>query len=243
MLPTKPLKISAKDLTPRENRIISSLREEPKTTNEMAEEFGVTYHAVKKPLDGLVNKGLVEQDTERAFGKAKYYRIKRLPSDGIELEIRVKGELTTVSFNTFLEMLAKSIARGDVSGVAKSWAILPTSVAYLGAYAAAEFENPGSVSEVQLLNVRSQLQKYLLTLQEEYRRGSQILNNESFWNAKSLAQGTLSKTDRFLTADDVREYCRIIVARFAASNEQGENENKQDVDDENVLDELDSEEE
>ena len=75
MLSTKPLKISAKDLTPRENRIISSLREEPKTTNEMAEEFGVTYHAVKKPLDGLVNKGLVEQDTERAFGKAKYYRM------------------------------------------------------------------------------------------------------------------------------------------------------------------------
>jgi len=218
MLNPPKLSISMKDLSPRETRIVSSLREGSKTVKEMAEEYNVTYHAVSRPLQVLISKGIVEQDKDRAFGNAKYFRIKRLPSDGVEIEINTNGEMKVVSFNTFLDATAKSIGRGDIPKVGRNWPTLPNTVAYLGAYAAREFEVPGAVTENDLLKVRSSLQEYTNSLHEEYRRGMQLLTNEALWNPKSLAEGTLKKTDRYLTPDDVRERATVILTRFVPSD-------------------------
>jgi hypothetical protein len=202
--------------------VIDTLTDGPKSVKDIARIAQVGIGSVYRPVRELVTAGWIEEDVDTsAFSREKFYKIKRSPNQGINLIVNVGGEQQEVSFNLFLETIASAATAGSAPKIAKSWSTLPRSIAWLAILAAEEMDAPGSVTESLLLEPRSSLAKYADILKEQLALVFQILNNDDFWDAKTLKNGTMLKTDRHLTPSEVRKLGRTILRQFEPAT--GEN--------------------
>jgi DNA-binding MarR family transcriptional regulator len=207
-------------LTATQRKVIDTLTDGPKSIKDIARIAEVSTGSVYRPVRDLVGAGWIEEDRDNsAFSREKYFKIKRSPNSGIELIVNVGNEQQAVSFNLFLETIAKAAEVQSVPKIAKSWPTLQRAIAYLAIYAAQELKVPGSVSEENLLEVRASLNRYMDVLKEQTTLVGQILLNDDFWEAKTLKTGTMTKTDRYFTAEQMQDFARIILAQFKRSSD------------------------
>jgi len=225
-----------KNLNPNERLILDSLRDGAKNTNEISDITRRSYHPVSRALKNLIVKGWVELDYEMSGGKVKYYCLKQAPTDGIGLIVNTGLDQEMISFNRYLESVAKQLGGGRRPRIETESEAYYSALAMLGVHAAQEFVAKGAVKEAQLLELRARVQGFVDALKEAYAVGQQILDNENFWHADMLADGVMRKTDRYLTAADMVTYARIIIGAFnkdSADELSGETNNEEEETDEN----------
>lgn len=207
--------------------IVTALQGRSKSNEQLEKETKRNYHPVNRALRELRNKGWVEIDPDLSGGKTNFYRLKQVPSDGIEVIVTTDFDRESISFNRYIESVAKQLASGKRPKLERELEGYFKGIAMLGYYAAKEFLEEDSVAEAQLLEVRSAIQRFVMSLEEAYMIGNQILEDERIWHANSLANGVMRKTDRHLTPAELVGYCKMISGAFS-STEPDETNNEQE---------------
>ena len=213
-----------KSLPEGEKRILIALREGSKNTPELMDYLKRGYHPINRALKSLEVKGWIEQDYELSGGKTKFYRLKQPPTDGIEILVNTGIDQESVSWNRFYESVARQLAGGRRPKIIEEAGDYYQALAMLGVNAAKEYVSAGSVSEHQMLELRSTIQRYADTLKDTYGVVIQILNNESIWHPDKLANGAIRKTDRHLTPAQIFGYARVMIDAFSEGDPDADEE-------------------
>lgn len=223
------LKREHKKLTPTQSAIVAVLKNGPLTIDEIGAHVGRSYQTVYRPVKALQNANVIEVDPERtAFNRADSFRIKRAPNDGVDFLVNVDGEERAASFNSLLESIAR---QRELPKIATEWRILRKAFAELGAYAADEVEENGTVSEGDLLTILAELSEYADTLQEEFGLVQQMRQDLRLWTPSLLKSATLLKTDRPLSPNQVRAFARAIGLKYDLFDAVNDNESESDESD------------
>lgn len=219
-----------RELTHTQAAIVGVLKTGPKTIDEIGAELGREYGTVYRPVKALLAMDAIEADPEKsAFSRAEAFRIKRIPNDGVEFFVKVDGEERAVSFNAYLETIAK---QRELPQIATAWRAVPEAFAMLAAFAADEIEQPGTITEGDLLDPLAKLSRYEDILQEQYSLVRQMRQDLRLWNPATLKSSTLLKTDRTLSPNEVRAYAHAIAVKYDLVNNGGaDNESGDDNDD------------
>jgi len=214
-------------LTHTQAAIVGVLKTGPKTIDEIGAELGREYGTVYRPVKALLAMDTIEPDPEKsAFSRAEAFRIKRVPNDGVEFFVKVDGEERAVSFNAYLETIAR---QRELPEIAMAWRAVPEAFAMLAAFAADEVEQPGSITEGDLLDPLAKLSRYEDILQEQYSLVRQMRQDLRLWNPAMLKSSTLLKTDRTLSPNEVRAYARAIAVKYdLVRNGEADNESEEE---------------
>jgi len=213
-----------KRLTPTQNVIMGVLKTGPKTIDQIGAEVGRPYPTVYRPVKALSDEGWIEIDPDlSAFNRANTFRIARTPSDGVELLVKVRGNEESVSFNSFLEAIAR---QREVPEIATAWRALPRAMAELALHAADEVEENGSVTEGDLLKILAPLARYEETLREQLSIVQQLRQDNRLWMPSTLKSSTLIKTDRPLSPNEIRAFCRAIAVKYDLIENEADNESE-----------------
>lgn len=219
-------------LTPTQAAIVGALKSGPKTIDEIGAVVGQAYGTVYRPVKALIAAEVIEVDPEKsAFSRAEAFRIKRVPNDGVEFIVKVNGEEKSVSFNTYLERIAK---QRELPEIAMAWRVVPEAFAMLAAHAADEVEENGSVTEGDLLTILAKISHYEDILQEQYSLVRQMREDLRLWNPSLLKSSTLLKTDRPLSPNEVRAYARAIAVKYDLIKSEADNESESDSNDDDA---------
>lgn len=222
------LKRETRKLTPSQAAIMAILKSGPKNRDEIGAAVGRSYQAVYRPVKQLVDAGWIEVDESgSAFERAARFRIKRAPNDGVDFLVNVDGKEQAVSFNTLLESIAR---QRELPEIATKWRLLRKAFAELGAYAADEVEQNGTVTEGDLLTILAELTEYADALQEEFGLVEQMRQDLRLWNPALLKSATLLQTDRHLSPNQVRAFAQAIAVKYDLF-EVTENESESDEND------------
>lgn len=224
------LKREHKKLTPTQSAIIGALRSGSLTIDEIGAHVGRSYQTCYRPVKALLEANWIEIDPEKsAFSRADAYRIKRTPNDGVDFLVNVDGEQRAVSFNSLLESIAR---QRELPKIATAWRTLRKAFAELGAYAAEEVEQNGTVTEGDLLTILAELTEYADVLQEEFGLVEQMRKDLRLWTPSLLKSATLLKTDRPLSPNQVRAFARAIGLKYDLF-EVNDNESESEENDDN----------
>ena len=208
--------------------VVRALRGKSKTTHELAEELKRNYSVANRAIKDLKLKDWVEVDPLLSGGRSNAWRLKQIPTDAIELIVETDLDQMSVSFNKYFEALAKQLNGGRKPRLTQALEAYYQAVAKLGYFAAVEFVEPGKVNEAQLLEQRSVVQSFVKQLEDSYSIAQQLLSDERVWHADTLTEGTMRKTDRYLTPADMARYAQMINAAFTKSDsEEDDNENEE----------------
>lgn len=202
--------------------VVNALRGKSKTPQQLQDELKRNYHPIQRALKDLESKNWVEVDALLSGGKANAWRLKQVPTDGIELIVNTGVDHESISYNRYLETLARQLNGGRRPKIERESEGYLRGIAALSYYAATEFVTENSVREVQLLEVRSAIQHYVMALEEAHSVASQILEDERFWHADKLANGVLRKTDRHLTPAQLVEYAKMILSALGDNAESAD---------------------
>jgi hypothetical protein len=210
--------------------VVTALRGKSKTPKMLADELQRNYHVVQRALNDLKAKGWVEIDRVLSGGRSNSWKLKHIPSGAIEVIVDNGIDRKSISFNRYLETVAKQLAGGRKPKLAQEHEDYFKAIGLLGYYAAVEFTKPDSVTEAQLLEPRSVIQRFLKTLEDTYSIGKQILEDERYWHGDRLADGVMRKTDRYLTPAEVARYAQTINGAFNATSDEVSETNEFDSD-------------
>ena len=211
------------ELKPTEKIVLQQFTGESKDASSLMDELDADKSAIYRALNKLVKLGYIELDGDKsAFTTRKFYRLKKLPDSGITFVL--PGGLT-VSFNTFLKGMALA---PDPPRISTAWVTLPEAMSMLAFCAAKEMVNPGSVTEVQLLEPKVKIQEYVEILQQQYAICMQMLKDEQLWDPKKLVDGALRKTDFFQTPADIQKLATLLFNRYLSGNIETEGEEDND---------------
>lgn len=214
-----------KSLNDTQKLVVKALRGKSKTPQELEVELKRNYHPIIRALNDLKAKDWVEVDPLLSGGKANAWRLKQVPSDGIEIVVDTGLDQESISWNRYIETVARQLSGGRKPKLEREAENFFKGLAALSYYAAKEFLQEGSVSEAELLEVRSAIQSFVIALEEAHSIANQILTDERFWHADMLANSVLRKTDRHLTPGQLVGYAKAIQAAFSvASTEVNETE-------------------
>jgi len=223
------LKREHKRLTPTQSAIIGALKNGSLTIEEIGAQVGRSYQTVYRPVKALREADWIEIDPEKsAFSRADAFRIKRTPNDGVDFLVNVDGEQRAVSFNSLLESIAR---QRELPRIATKWRILRKAFAELGAYAAEEVEQNGTVTEGDLLTILAELTEYADVLQEEFGLVEQMRQDLRLWTPSLLKSSTLLKTDRPLAPNQVRAFAQAIAVKYDLFSEVADNESESEEND------------
>lgn len=205
-------------LTETQQLVVTALRGKSKTTHQLKDELKRNYSVVNRAVNDLRGKEWVEVDLIPSGGRERFWKLKQIPSDAIEVMMDNGIKQESYSFNRYFESVAKQLSGGLSPKLARELERYFKAIATLGYYAALEFTSPGSVGEAQLLEERSAIQSFVRTLEENYSIATQFLENERVWHANTLADGVMRKTDRYLTPGDMARYAKGISDSFASQH-------------------------
>jgi len=212
------------DLNPTERAIFQCFSTGTKDAGTIIAELEFSQSIVYRALAKLVKLGYIELDARATAGaNKKFYQAKRLPNSGITFMLP-NGQ--TVSFNMFLKGMAMSPNPPKIS---EAWSDLPKAFAMLAFCAAAEMVNPGSISEVELLEAKVLVQEYGQVLQSQYAIVAQMLQDEQLWHPEKLVDGTLRKTDFFQTPSDIQALGKLLLDRFVNVTNNNANNNEDEI--------------
>jgi predicted transcriptional regulator len=215
-----------RQLTHTQAAIVNVLKSGSRTIDEIGAELGREYPTIYRPVKALLAMDVIEADPEKsAFSRAESYRIKRIPNDGVEFFVNIDGQERAVSFNSYLETIAK---QKELPQIATAWRAVPEAFAMLAAFAAEEIENPGTITEGDLLDPLAKLSRYEEVLREQYSLVRQMREDLRLWNPATLKVATLLKTDRTLSPNEVRAYSRTIALKYDLMNEVNDNESEEE---------------
>lgn len=200
--------------------VVSALTGNPLTTHQLQAELKRNYSVVNRALKDLAAKNWVEIDPLLSGGRSNAWRLKQVPTDAIELRIDTAVGQESVSFNRYFEMTAKQLSGGRQPKLQRDLQAFFNAIAMLGYLAAVEFVEPGKVTETQLLEARSTVQSFVMSLENTYSIAQQLLDDERIWHANTLTEGVLRKTDRHLTPGDMARYAKLITDSFITSEDK-----------------------